>query len=324
MENIKVLITGASGLIGLNLMKFFDENSNESVRYEIHVLSIRQIPEYCLVEFGGENVEFYREIGDINETFDLIFNCSGPSQPAIFTQNPGLVIEANIIQISKLHALLSPKGKFIQMSSSEIYSGCELRPCTEDHLGVMASSNPRRLYVRSKELAEILLEKYRTENQLVLIARVSLVYGPGSLLGDKRVLFEFINKALTGNLVIEGDASTIRRYLYVEDFLVMLNSILNKVSSGYQIVNFGGKEEITIGNLAKLIASLTGAELKSSLNIDNRSIGAPDEVWVSLDKFHSFETNFEPRKLREGLVPTISWSSNLMKSTLQLPLDPSR
>jgi len=324
MRVIKVLITGASGLIGLNLMKFFDRNSNEAVRYEIHVLSIRQIPEYCVVEFGGESVEYHRDIDEIDETFDLIFNCSGPSQPAIFTQNPDLVIEANIIQISKLYALLSSEGKFIQMSSSEIYSGCELRPCTEDHLGVMASSNPRRLYVRSKELAEILLGNYRTANQLVLIARVSLVYGPGALLGDKRVLFEFINKALTGNLVVEGNTSAIRRYLYVEDFLIMLNSVLNKVSSGYQIVNFGGNEEITIGDLAKLIASLTGAELQSSLEIDNRSIGAPDEVWVSLEKFNSFETNFEPRKLREGLVPTISWSSNLIKNALQLPLDPSR
>lgn len=324
MKIVKVLITGASGLIGLNLMKYFENSSTESVRYEIHALAIRQIPEYCLIEFGGNNVTLHREIDGINVIFDLIFNCSGPSQPAVFTQNPGLVIEANIIQISKLHALLGPNGKFVQMSSSEIYSGCKLKPCTEDHLGLMDSTNPRRLYVRSKELAEILLENYRTANQLVLIARVSLVYGPGTLLGDRRVLFEFIAKALTGQLTIEGATHTIRRYLYVEDFLIMLNLVLGKLTSGYQLMNFGGDEEITIGELAKLIAKLTGADLHRSFESDNRTLGAPDEVWVSLAKFNSFGAEFKPRKLIDGLVPTINWTEDLMRSALQLPQDPSR
>ena len=318
MQNIRVLITGASGLIGLNLMKHFNNLSDGSTSYEVHGLSIRDIPQVCLSEFVGKNVILHKKFDSVLGSFDMIFNCSGPSQPAIFTQNPNLVIDANIIQISKLHALLSPSGRFIQMSSSEIYSGCKKKPCTETHLGDLDASNPRRLYVRSKELAEILLENYRTKNQLILIARVSLVYGPGTLLGDRRVLFEFVQKALTGLLVIEGATHTIRRYLYVEDFLSMLDLVLRQDRSGFEIFNFGGDEEVKIAELAGLIATLTKAELQNNYVNDNRTAGAPDEVWVSLEKFRSLAPGFEVTKLEQGLIPTIKWTADLMKSAGQL------
>jgi nucleoside-diphosphate-sugar epimerase len=309
----KVLIVGASGVIGLNLLKYYSLQNSVDYSFEVHALSKRKISEFSKSEFMLEQVIFHENLELLDDNyFNLIFNCGGPSQPAIFTTSPKLVIDANLLDIPKILMKLSTTGTFIQMGTSEIYSGCAERPCTEGHRGVISAHNPRRTYILSKEVAEIVLKNYISANQTCIALRVSLVYGPGASLDDTRVLYEFIRKGLSGEIVVEGSVAAMRRYLFINDFLEMLARLIAKSQSGFHTYNLGGEEAITIENLAKSIGKLTNAVLYFEPVEDNRSLGAPEEVWVSMDKFGDLIGPIELKSLGEGLGPTIEWTKKLL------------
>ena len=309
----KILIVGASGVIGLNLLKYYSLQNSLSDSFEVHALSKRKISDFSKREFMLDQVIFHENLELLEDNyFNLIFNCGGPSQPAIFTTSPKLVIESNILDIPKLLIKLSKAGTFIQMGTSEIYSGCAHRPCTETHRGAVSANNPRRIYILSKDLAESILENYLLQTQTILALRVSLVYGPGASLDDTRVLYEFIRKGLSGEIVLEGSTDAIRRYLFIDDFVEMLVLLIANSQSGFHAYNFGGEEAISIEDLAKRIGKLTNSDLRYEPVEDNRSRGATSEVWVSMDKLKDLNGDLKIRSLSNGLGPTIEWTKKLL------------
>jgi dTDP-glucose 4,6-dehydratase/UDP-glucuronate decarboxylase len=311
----KILVVGASGVIGLNLIKEYTQINHKMEQYEIHAVSKRPIPNFFVENFGLKNIIYYCSISELEDNyFDVIFNCGGPSQPAVFIENPRLTLDANIFKLDELFQKLSENGKFIQMSTSEIYSGCTEKPCTESHRGILMPNNPRRVYVLAKELSELMLETLIKPNQTILIARVSLVFGPGARLNDKRVLYEFIIKGLSGRVSIEGSSNSIRRYLYVSDFILMLNLLIACLPKGFHTYNFCGIEKISIFEMASKIARILKVDIdKKNLN-DNRSNGAPEEVWVSNVKLVNKVKNFLFTDFEVGLIQTIDYLKKLSLS----------
>lgn len=311
----KILITGPSGVIGLNLLAHFSREKAKGEQIEIHALSKREIPEISLQEFCKGPIIFHKSILDLEDSnFEMIFNCGGPSQPSVFTANPRLIIEANILEIPILLRKLTGHGTFIQMGTSELYSGCKQLPCTEDHRGVLETHNPRRTYVLAKEMAEVILQTHAKRDQTILALRVSLVFGPGATLSDTRVMYELIKKGLSGNILIEGSPSALRRYLYIVDFLEAIKILIEKSEPGFHVYNLGGDESLSILDIATEIAQQTGSPIELKPILDARTVGAPAEVWVSLDKLTRTvgEQNFSA--LSEGLIPTISWTRKLLES----------
>jgi len=71
---------------------------------------------------------------------------------------------------------------------------------------------------------------------------------------------------------------------------------------------------MTIQEMAEKIGALTGSPVRSKLVKDNRSLGAPREVWVSLEKFQKLFPDIKIRSFSEGLIPTIDWTRNLLES----------
>ena len=311
----KILITGASGVIGLNFLKHFSQRQADGELIEIHAVSKREIPELFIKEFCSGSIVFHNSIAELQDAdFELIFNCGGPSQPSIFTSNPKLVIDANILEIPVLLMKLSEFGTFIQMGTSEIYSGCADLPCTEDHRGVLGANNPRRTYVLAKELAEIILQSYAKPEQKVLALRVSLVFGPGATLEDNRVLYELIKKGLKGEILLEGSPSAIRRYLYVDDFIEMTNILIVTIKPGFSTYNLGGVESLSIMEMAEEIGRQTGSSVQIKPSNDNRTVGAPAEVWVSLERFSEIALGYKPRIFSNGLTETIQWTKKLLEN----------
>src|SRR3990167_5679045 len=276
----KLLLTGSTGLLGTNLLK--------------------KLPIGIMATFWEKNEPLP------NEFFDYIIHAAGYGQPAKFMSNELATIDVNTTLTIELLKRLRGDGKFLFISTSEIYSGAK-PPYTEDQIGTTSPTHPRACYIESKRCGEAICLAYRRLGYDVKIARLSLSYG-GAKKGDSRVLNQFIERALTEKkiqLLDRGEAK--RTYIYVEDAVKILWDILLKGRE--PIYNVGGISKTTIAELAHKIGKLTGAEVILG---DKGLDGAPEDVSMDISKIIKEFGEREFIDLDEGLKRTIKWTKDLL------------
>ena len=151
----------------------------------------------------------------------------------------------------------------------------------------------------------------------IRIARIFNTYGPRMLKNDGRVVSNFIVQALLGkSITIYGNGLQVRDWLYVDDHVEALYSILRKGKVG-ETYNIGGNNEITNIELVKKICKILNRKIK----IKPKNIKSFHDLikYVPDRPGHDFrygidatklryELGWEPKtKLDEGLEKTIDW-----------------
>ena len=109
-----------------------------------------------------------------------------------FIRNKKATYNLNSSVIAKLQNNLNTKGKFIYLSTSEIYSG-NINKCNESSIGVTGPFHPRSVYIDSKKFGESFIINMFSN---FLIFRVSLTYGHGVKMNDERVLNQVIMRSI--------------------------------------------------------------------------------------------------------------------------------
>ncbi|MFZ2975704.1 MAG: NAD-dependent epimerase/dehydratase family protein, partial [Candidatus Moraniibacteriota bacterium] len=204
---------------------------------------------------------------------------------------------------------LESGGKYLFISTSEVYSGLPKPPYKENQIGTTNTDHPRSCYIEGKRGGEAIVNAYRARGVSAKSARLALAYGPGTRKDDARVLNNFIQKALTkGKIELMDSGISPRTYLYVADAVEILFDILFKGSDG--LYNVGGTSRTTIAKLAKLV----GKNTKTPVIIPKDKVGlsgAPTDVRLDMTKAKKEfgKTNFIP--LEEGLRRTIDWQRKL-------------
>ena len=295
---MKILVTGASGVIGNYLLNYLYKKFPEANFYGT---TYKNIPK---TEFNVVYVP-YSEISKINLKFDQIWHLATYGQPVKFMKNWKDVINLNTKDIFDLCNLLTTKGKFLFASSSELYgsnmNGLESEPPASH------TCKPRSIYIDSKRLGESILssilpkESYR-------IFRICLAYSPYFKADDNRVLYELILKGLKNNeikLIDEGEA--IRQYIYIEDACEMMVEIANKnymellLNEAPPVFNISNSfEPITIYALAKLIGSNLNVSVKKGASKSNLYF-APKLVKVYPERFLKIFPKYKFMNIKEGI-----------------------
>ena len=279
-----LLFIGAGGLVGSNMCKAID----------------RDYPDIDITKKKlDEGIDLFEE------QFDTIVHCGGYGQPQMFGKDKAKTIYINTTLTDKLFSCLNPGGKFLFISSSEVYSGAP-SPHKETDIGTTTPQHPRACYIEGKRCGEAICMAYKEQGYDVKIARLALAYGPGTKKHDTRVINEFIEQALTtGVIKIKDDGSSVRTYFYVEDAVKVMLDILFK---GKDVVyNVGGISEVTIEELANLISMHTKAKVFKG---DKPLVGSPDSVKLDITKIRKeFDPDFEP--IYDGLKRTIEYQKEL-------------
>jgi dTDP-glucose 4,6-dehydratase len=164
----------------------------------------------------------------------------------------------------------------------------------------------RSVYDESKRYAEALTMAYlRTYGVPAKIVRIFNTYGPRMRRDDGRAVPNFISQALNGRpMSVYGDGTQTRSLCYVDDLIEGFRRFLDVDEAGP--MNLGNPEEVTILELARLVAQTAGVpeeiEFLPPLT-DDPTVRCPD---VTLARA---ALGWEPKvTLRDGLARTVAWA----------------
>ena len=317
LKGKSILITGASGLIGLNLLAPLKLLKDE-LKLTIYCWVNNDIDNKLKPLFDGcsvfksditniENIKVLQNIfAETLNGIDFIIHAAGYAQPQKFMSNKLKTIELNTKTINDLMSLLNPDGSFLYCSSSEIYSGLDQENITETQIGTTTPNHPRACYIESKRCGEAICNSYDNN---VKIARISTVYGPGTKQNDTRVLNNLIQKGLqTGTINLLDDGSSVRTLCYSSDISEMLwNILLHGKDKTY---NVAGIFKLSILELANKISTIINCTV-SLPERNNELLGNPKVVDLSIDKYLKEFKNKTFKNIEFGLNTTINWQKFL-------------
>jgi UDP-glucuronate 4-epimerase len=266
----RYLVTGAAGFIASRVCDLLLEDGHTVVGLDNlnNAYDVR-LKHYRLERLGGkQNFEFHRlDISERTGIFDLLGK-SGPFDGVInlaaragvraSVENPWAFVDTNLIgTLNLLEACRQFEiPKFVLASTSSIYGANAPQPTPES----ADSSLPLQPYSASKKAAEVMCHSYHYLYGLdVSIFRYFTVYGPAGR--PDMVMFRFTQWINEGRPVrLNGDGSQSRGFTYVDD--IARGTIAGLKPLGYEIINLGGHEPITMNEMILRLEELIGCKAK--------------------------------------------------------------
>ena len=201
----------------------------------------------------------------------------------------------NLLELSRHYQI----PKFVLASTSSIYGANAPYPTPE----TTESSFPLQPYAASKKAAETLCYSYHyLYGTDVTVVRYFTVYGPAGRPGMS--MFRFTRWISEGEEVkVFGDGTQTRGFTYLDD--IARGTIAALKPLGYEIINLGGHESISINDLIKKFEQAIGKEaLIAHFPAHPADMSAS---WADVSKARRL-LGWEPRVgLEEGIRQVISW-----------------
>ena len=267
----RILITGASGLIGSALVESLMVQNQNKTGNLLKVYAAGRNVQTLKQKFGNKvDCVAYDALKpvDFSLDFDLIVHAASAASPELFVQNPVETIWANVYGVRELleYAKSGHARKVVYVSSSEVYGKATPRETgfREEDYGFVDILDVRSSYPIGKRAAETLCISYAKEYGVdVSIVRPGHIYGPTASANDRRVSSAFAWAAARGEPIVLKSAGLSRRsYTYCSDCATAIMTVAEKGLAGeaYNIANRHGA--CSIRQMAEIMADAGGVELR--------------------------------------------------------------
>lgn len=278
----KILITGASGLLGTEFCRQLMEAGHEVWALDNHSRSSTIPPCSQWLKMDLLAKDSFAGFNTLPKDFDYIYHYGAINGTTNFYKMPNKVLENNFISDINIFNFAKKcvnLKRFVYASSSEVVADDPVSPVTENSdVFIKDIHNPRWSY----RLAKITSENFLTNSELpYVMLRYFNVYGENSKQGH--FLGDQINKIKNGVFSVIGSHET-RSFCHVSD--AIRASIYVAENANRVLVNVGNDREISIGDAVRVIAT---------------ELGHPDAVFEELSSMAGSVANRRPdlTKLRE-------------------------
>ena len=320
-EGRKILITGATGMVGSWLVKELlkrDSAVVALVRDIDYQTEFYRSGDYLQTAIVNGSLEDFSTIDRaINEyEIDTVFHLGAQTIVGAAYREPLQTFESNIrgtyhiLEACRRHQDLVEK--IVIASSDKAYGIADKLPYTEDM--PIEGCHP---YDVSKSCADLLAQAYfHTYDMSMAIARCGNIYG-GADLNWSRIVPGTIRSLLNNQRpIIRSNGEYIRDYIYIKDvvdaYLNLAESITKKNISG-EAFNFSTESQITVIEIMNEIRAIMGKEELEPkiLNLDLKEI---PEQSLSAEKAHKI-LGWHPKYVMEkGLSETVDWYKNYFRA----------
>jgi UDP-glucuronate 4-epimerase len=296
---IRILVTGAAGFIGSNLVDTLLKTGN-------YVMGIDNFDPYYHRSIKEHNIKdalrnpsFYFKEGDIMDV-TFVDNCFSDFKPYLIVHlaakagvrpslvNPREYYEVNVIGTLNLLETMRKNSikKMIFASSSSVYGNNKKVPFSEaDNVDYPISP-----YAASKKAGELLCHTYHHLYDFdIFCLRFFTVYGPRQ---RPDLAIHKFTKALFKDQLISlfGDGTTCRDYTHINDIIQGITGAIDKVK-GYDIFNLGESTTISLINLVSILEKCT--QRKAKINYLPMQEGDVNQTYADISKARD-KLNYNP------------------------------
>ena len=344
MEIKNFLITGGAGFIGSSLIRFLINETKHQVlnidklTYASNTQSLKSISRNSRYKFIKEDICNKKKISQILKNFkpNIVMHLAAETHVDRSINKPSNFVQTNIIGTQVMlecareywNNCKQKNFLFHHISTDEVYGSLN----ETDLFTEQSNYNPSSPYSASKAASDHLVRAWhRTYGLPIIITNCSNNYGPYQF-PEKLIPLIILNALDKKPLPVYGNGQNIRDWLYVEDHVSALYTVVNKGKIG-EVYNIGGNNEITnikiVNKICEILDQLVPLKFEKNKNIIN--LKSSKQIIKSYKKLITFvhdrpghdfryamntskikkELSWTPKEsFKTGIKKTIEWYLN--------------
>ena len=313
LKGKRVLITGATGLIGVHLIDVLMRLG------QVRVIAVGRNKEKARERLGEyfEHPDFTFLEQDVMDSFpeelaaDIIIPLASNTHPLAYSRYPVETVLINVRGAENALTLAQKNGATVLYPSTvEVYGSSDGKESfSESDTGRLNLATSRACYTESKRVSEALCQSYLSEYGVESkIIRLPRVFGPTMLGTDTKASSQFIIKSLCGeNVVLKSKGDQFFSYCYVSDAVAAMLFILlhGKTGEAYNLSSSGC--DTRLRDFASICAEFKGKQVVFDLPSDAESRGYSIADRAIMDSSRLKALGFTPKYgIKEAIERTIA------------------
>jgi len=304
------LLTGTAGFVGARVAELLMEdghtlvgvdNMNDAYDVRLKEHRLEKLRRHAAFSFQKMDITHRSKVENLVGDFDAVINLAARAGVRTSLEDPWAYVDTNLTGTLNLLELCRQRGvpKFILASTSGVYGANAPLPTPE----TADTSLPLQPYAASKKAAEVMSHAYHFLYGLdVTVFRYFTVYGPAGR--PDMFMFRFIQWLHEGRrIIVNGDGTQSRGVTYIDD--IARGTIQGLKPVGYEIINLGGHEVITVNKLIEVLEHMLGS--KAEVEFRPRHPADMMESLAAVEKAGSM-LGWEPTiDLLEGVRRMVAW-----------------
>ena len=303
----KILITGASGFIGKNLIGSLLRKKSKIFVYVRNrhlfiksLMSKEQIDHITIIEGEITNL---KKISRMIDKFSIqhIFHLAANNENRALGCSPLEIIDTNLNgTLSIMEASLNKDSikSIVLISSKEVDRKDKLQ----------SKKNIIHPYSASKLCTEILAKSYIDNYKLpIIIVKFDNIFGEGDLNFNRLIPNLIKNLIENKSIKFKNKKNVFRGFIYIDDIIEVLERSIRNYSNIYSknIITLNSLELISTREVANRIAKILGSR--------EPNFKIKEKIKKNIFKKNIF--NWEPKtNFNDGLKKTIKWYESFLKS----------
>ena len=295
----KVLVTGATGLIGSCIIDLLMLSNEHGRRFEVYALGRSKEKLSARFDAFKQSKHLHFVEQDIVKplesgiSYDYIIHGASNADPRNYALYPAETMLINLEGAKNVlnYCKENLNTKVLLMSSFEVYGNAGKDVYSESDCGVLDINMIRSCYPESKRCMEIMARCYVDEYGVnAVIGRLSSIYGPTMAKNDSKAHAQFIRNGLDGeNIVLKSKGEQRRTYCYVIDAVTGLLCVLAKGEKGeaYNIANENAV--VSIADVANTVANIARTKVVFDLpdDVEKKGFSVPQNCILDNSKLRS-------------------------------------